>query len=89
MCEQVMIGFDFTFDWFGNWCKLFLANQRAKTNTIKNLKLKKFQNSIENCSKTNSGQDHTSLLERFSNECHKIKMKVITLTNHNRNKETK
>ena len=26
-------------------------------------------------------------LERFSNECHKTKAKVITLTNHNRSKK--
>ena len=33
-----------------------------------------------------SGNSDVLFLERFSNECHKIKTKVITLTNHNGNK---
>ena len=30
---------------------------------------------------------NTSIIERFSNDCRKTKTKVITLTNHNRNKQ--
>ena len=34
-CEQVTIGFGFTFDWLRKWREIFLANQEAKQSNTK------------------------------------------------------
>ena len=63
---------------------------KIRSNSVQALEAIKYQR--ESFNPTNEislelRMETTLILERFSNDCRKTKTKVITLTNHNRNKQ--